>query len=394
MEISTQFECGNGKNIKEISENEFVVETDGSDPKYSFYFNFKIKGDAKQRDVTITVLPDSDYACTNPDLFDDDRPSVLWMRKDKFGWTRMNHAWVFVDKDSFQVEKSRYRIHLRVDPLSEIEVSNMLPLPYSAACSWLRALSDSKPDMVELREVGRSEQDRAILGVLIRDTNASPGGKKKRKILAYAGEHAAEFAGQWAIKGLTEFALSSVPEARDLRKNYEILFIPQSNPDGTVLGKLHNVHQTNLHLDYSFEEGRCRPKSREATALWELALSFKPDICLCVHTFIGPLLSSDPPYEGLYVPSLQCFQDREARQRQELANDHLSWYTEVSYYWGREELMKKTDANTLVSRLASQYGTVGCVFEPNMSVGEPGCARSTLKVLRALLAAFEHREGA
>jgi hypothetical protein len=241
--------------------------------------------------------------------------------------------------------------------------------------------------------VGTSEQDRAILGLLVKDSTIAPGDKKKRRILAFSGEHAAEFAGQWAVKGLIEFALSSVIEAQELRKNWEILFVPQVNPDGNVLGKLHNIQRINLHLDYGQTEGRIRPKSKEARVLWELAAAFKPDICLCVHTFIGPLLSSDPPYEGLYVPAPQCFQDQAARRKQELANDYLRWYTEASHFWGRDELIKKMDQPTLISRLASQYGTVGCIFEPNMSIGEIGCVRDTLKVVRSLVAAFERQGG-
>jgi len=183
-----------------------------------------------------------------------------------------------------------------------------------------------------------------------------------------------------------------VHEAQELRRNWEMLFVPQANPDGNVLGKLHNVNKVNLHLDYCQEEGRLRPKSKEAGALWKRAVSYQPDLCLCVHTFIGPLLSADPPYEGLYVPDLSCFADEEARRRQQRADDHLIWYTDASPFWGRDELLKKTDQDTLVSRLASQQGTMGCVFEPNMSVGETGCKRSMLKVVRALVAGFEPYE--
>jgi hypothetical protein len=391
MEITTQFECGSGKNVREVSKNEFVLETDGSDPRYSFYFYFKVKGDDQRQDVTITLLPDSEYARAEPDLFDDDRPSVLWIRRDKFGWTRMNHHWVFVDRDSFQVEKSRYTIHLRIEPHSEVEVSNMLPLPYSTMCSWLRDVSTSRPDLAQLTDVGSSEQERPILGLRVSEKAAGRGGKSKRRMLAFAGEHAAEFAGQWAMKGLIEFCLSSVAEAQKLREDWEVLFAPQVNPDGNVLGKLHNVYRTNLHLDYGLEQGLVRPKSKEARVLWELAASFEPDICLCAHTFIGPLLSSDPPYEGLIVPAPDCFGDEEAQRRQERANDYLSWYTEVSHFWGREDLLKKADPSSLVSRLSSQFGTVGCIFEPNMSVGEMGCVRNMLKVVRALVAAFEQR---
>ncbi|MGA2974656.1 MAG: M14 family zinc carboxypeptidase [Spirochaetia bacterium] len=389
MEITTEFECGNGKSIREISENQFVIETEGSDPLYSFYFYFKVKGDTRPRNVTITIFPDSTYAKDNPDLFNDDRPSVLWIKKDKFGWTRMNHHWAFQDRESFRVEKSRYHIRLHVDPLSEIEVSNMLPLPYSEMCSWLRTTCGRRPDLLQLVEVGKSEQDRAILGMLLCARDTRPGERGKKKLLVYAGEHAAEFAGQWAVKGMIEFALSSVSEAKNLRKNYEILFIPQVNPDGNVLGRLHNINGINLHLDFGLEEGQCRPKTREAKALWELANSFKPDMCLCLHTFIGPLLSSDPPYEGIYVPPSACFLAEEAMKRQELANDHFCWNTDVSYFWGRDELLKKTDANTVLYRLASDLGTVGCVFEPNMSLGEIGCVRSALKVLQALISPFE-----
>jgi len=388
MEISTDFECGNGKNIKKVSENEFIMETEGSDPSYSFYFYFKIKGDKDEKDVKITVYPDSDFTKDNSELFNDDLPSVLWIRRnDNFGWTRMNQHWSFVGQDTYEVQKSHYVLKLHIKPNAEIEVANMLPLLYSEMNQYVRNIATEKSDMAQLQEVGKSEQNRSIVGIIINDiekTSAS-----KTKFLAYAGEHAAEFAGQWALKGMIEFLTSNVSEAKEMRRNYQFLFIPQVNPDGNVLGLLHNANRVNLHLDYNTEDGVCIQKSKEARVMWQLLESYRPDIVLCVHTFIGPLLSSDPPYEGLVVPPTSCFKNRESRKTQESINEYLSWYTDATYFWGRDQLLKIASENTATYQFAAQYGAVGCLFEPNMSLGERGCIQSSLKVLRALLRGFE-----
>lgn len=390
MEISTDFECGNGKNIKQVSETEFVMETEGSDPSYSFYFYFKIKGDKDGKNVKITVWPDSEFSKDNPELFNDDLPSVLWIRRnDDFGWTRMNQHWSFIGPDTYEVQKSHYLIKLHIEPHAEIEVSNMLPLPYSEMNEYLRNVAALKTDMAQIQEVGKSEQDRSIIGLIINDREITSGSRKR--ILAYAGEHAVEFAGQWALKGMIEFLTSNVSEAKDIRKKYQFLFIPQVNPDGNVLGLLHNANRVNLHLDYNNEDGVCTPKSQEARVMWQLVESYRPDVFLCVHTFIGPLLSSDPPYEGLVVPPTSCFKDSEWGKTQELINEYLSWYTDATYFWGRDQLLKTASENTATYQFAAQYGAVGCLFEPNMSVGERGCIQSALKVLRALLRGVEDK---
>jgi hypothetical protein len=387
MELTTQFECGNGKNIRRIATDEYVLETNGSDPTYSFYFYFRITGDDVARNLQITVLPDSDYAAHNPELFNDDRPSVLWIRRnDRFGWTRMNHHWAFRDGDSFEVEKKRYLIKLHVGPLAVIEVANMLPLPYSQMCDWLQSFVALLGERAEMQQIGQSEEGRAILGVRF------PSAKKKPKLFIYAGEHATEFAGQWGVKGIMEFVSSGVAEAQAIRDKYELLFVPQVNPDGNVHGLLHNINKVNLHLDYAVVDGRCRPRSREAEAVWKLVGSYQPDMHMCLHTFIGPLASSDPPYEGLYVPPPSCFKNPKLAKVQQRINEYLKWYTDATYFWGRDELLKTASEDTALYRFAADHGVLGCTFEPNMSVGETACVRSSLKVLRALLAGFEQAE--
>ena len=390
MEVSSNFECGNGKNIREIGQNQYVLETNGSDPHYSFYFHFKLKGDSQRKDVTVTVLPDPEFAQADPDLFGDDRPTTLWVRRDEFGWTRLTHHWALVENDSFQVEKSRYRIQLRVEPNAEVEISNMLPLPYSEMCGWLKTLAETNPQWFSEVEIGRSEQGRAMMGLLLHDKEHTHRRRKKKTILVFGGEHATEFAGPWSVKGLIEFLASTLPEARDLRERYEIMLAPQVNPDGNVNGTLHNIHRTNLHLDYGPKAAECRPTSREARALWEYACEFKPEICLCLHCFNGPLFGSDPPYEGAYVPSLEVFPDSNSRKKQQAANDHLCWHTDIARFWHWKELLGRTDEVTLVTRLASRNGAVGVVFEPNMSNGVIACARSTVKAFRALISGLEN----
>jgi len=388
MELTSQFECGNGKNIRRISAGEYVLETNGSDPTYSFYFYFRVTGDDEARDLHVTVLPDSEYASRNPELFNDDRPSVLWIRRnDRFGWTRMNQHWTFRDTDGYEVQKSRYSIRLHVAGGAVVDVANMLPLPYSQMCDWLRKYVASQGEQAELQEIGQSEEGRAILAVRLRSRTGKP------RLLVYAGEHATEFAGQWAAKGIMEFLASSVAEARGIRERYDVLFVPQVNPDGNVRGLLHNINKVNLHLDYPVVNGECRPRTREVQALWRLIESYKPDLHICVHTFIGPLASSDPPYEGLYVPPLSCFRDPKRARLQQRINEYLKWYTDATYFWGRDELLKTATDDSALFRFAAHRDVLGCTFEPNMSAGETACVRSSLKVLRALLAGFEQAEG-
>jgi len=57
--VSTDLECGNGKNIRKISDTYFILETDGDQaPGYNYYFCLKLIGESKKESVEVDIYAD------------------------------------------------------------------------------------------------------------------------------------------------------------------------------------------------------------------------------------------------------------------------------------------------------------------------------------------------
>lgn len=380
MLISTEFECGNGKNIRKTGDSQFALETDGEGaPGYNYYFYLRLIGESKKENVRLDVYADQSLGGKKYRNFCEDQAAVLWIKRDKGPWMR------FLD---FSVDNNEcYRISLSVRYNETIYLSNMLPLPYSELSSWIKAFARKHGSCVQLHILGRSSQGRDIYHLRI--TNPRVSEKQKKKILVVAGEHGIETPGLWAVRGIVECLVTSISYAKRLREKYLIDIFPQINPDGNATGRPQkNATNVDIFRDFTDASLDKLPMSQEGKILWTWGEKNQPDICLNFHGWVcGPTcFRGSPPYEGAFVVPLRVYKSEKAKGKQAVVNDYLSWETEALTYRGSFLTLEK---DKFLHQLALKYGTAGCLYEPNMYRGMIDCKRIGVHVLNTVVEAVE-----
>jgi len=381
VRISADFECGNGKNIRKIGDTHFALETDGDEaPGYNYYFYLKLIGESKKENLILDVCVDQSLGQEKYRNLGEDQTAVLWLRKNEGPWMR------FID---FTVQNNNcYRISLSIGPGEIIYLSNMMPFPYSELSSWLEALAKKEKEFTQLYTEGKSSQGRDIYRFRI--TNPKIPEKEKSKILVISGEHGIEAPGLWAVRGIIEYLLTSISCAGHIRDKYIIDIFPQINPDGNVGGKdQKNGAGVDIFRDFSGASSGKLPESKEGRLLWAWIEDNPPDICLDFHGWIsGPTcFRGNPPYQGAYVAPPTAYKTEEAKTRQAIVNDYLSWKTEALTYRNYFLPMKE---NNCLYQLALKYDSVGCLYEPNMYDGIVSCKKTGAHVLDIVIEAVEN----
>jgi len=382
MLISTDCECGNGKNIRKISYNHFALETEGDEaPGYNYYFYLKMVGKSKRKNVELDVYVDQSVGEKKYRKFGTDQPYTLWIKRGKKFWQR------FPEKDFFIINDNCYRISLEIVKDEVVYLSNMLPLPYSEMSSWVRVFIEKHKNYAQLYIPGKSSQGREIYALRITDPKIPK--KDKARVLIISGQHGIESPGLWAVRGITEYLVSSIFYASYLRGKYVIDIFPQMNPDGNIAGRPQkNATGVNIWCDFAGASEGKLPRSQEGRILWTWAEENSPNVCLNFHGWTcGPAcFEGDPPYEGAYVVPLETYKSKRAESMQSVINDYLSWKTGALTYCHSFLNLKK---GNLLYQLALKYGTLGCLYEPNMYGGIVGCQKVGVQVLKTVVEAVE-----
>ena len=60
MKITSDFECGNGKSIRELAPGHFRVDERGEKAPYCKYFCVRIDGDNRPQELKLDIHPDPD----------------------------------------------------------------------------------------------------------------------------------------------------------------------------------------------------------------------------------------------------------------------------------------------------------------------------------------------
>jgi len=377
VRISTDFECGNGKNIRKIGDAHFALETEGDQaPGYNYYFCLKLTGESKKENVRLDIYADQSLGKKD---FGEDLASVLWLKREGRPWMR------FID---FTVQNNNcYRMSLSIDSNETMYLSNMLPFPYSELSLWIKTLAKKEKEFAQLHTQGKSSEGRDICRLRISNPLSSE--KEKKKILIVSGEHGIETPGLWAVRGIIEYLLTSISYAGHIRDEYIIDIFPQVNPDGNARGKdQKNGAGVNITCDFSGASLGKLPKSEEGRLLWAWIEDNPPDICLGFHGWIcGPTcIEGDPPFEGAFMIPLSVHESKKAKTRQAVVNDYLKWKTEALTY---RSFPLKLKEDTFAYQLALKYDTVGLYYEPNMYGGMIPCKKTGAHVLNTVVEAVE-----
>ena len=391
LQITTDFETGNGKNIEKVDENRFRLQVEGDDSGYNYYFGVRVAETAdRPRTLTLEVVPDPDFRDAGEPNFWGNLTTRIWYTKPGMGadgWGQFHHMpeFNFLGEGELELRRERFVIRFQTAPGNSVWLTNMNPLPHSFMTKILTDHAAEHGHLMRMGAIGTSVEGREIHAVELTEGQGA-----KPVVFILSGQHPTEFPGQWAVWGIIRWLTSSVPRAVALRKRYRFHIVPQINPDGNVAG---NPQKNAEGVNLSSAGWKDVCEGGEATGhenrlLWAFLKDRPPILSLNFHGYPGPRAWGSWPCEGCYVPSADDFADKAAAERQRILDDCLLWQTDAgSQYMGMIRL--DPGAGGVCSALARVFGAVGLCYEPLDAKGPWNNMKTGVTVLQTAMNAVE-----
>lgn len=139
-----------------------------------------------------------------------------------------------------------------------------------------------KSPLLTARELGKSEEGRAIPCALLTDPAVS--GAQKQRILIIASQHGSEESGRAIALETISWLLTGSPEAQAVLKALEVAIVPCVSPDGSLLNTYRNAK--DVDIAHTFYADRTAGTS-EGRALEEFAFTFNPEVFVDIHGLAG-----------------------------------------------------------------------------------------------------------
>jgi hypothetical protein len=377
MNLTSDFECGNGKNIVQVAPGHFRLEEAGEKRPYCKYFCVRIDSGDEEGPVRLDVYPD-------PNLGEDGRtgmlehyPSPLWFSQgDPDHWMNVTNRWPGADR----FESDHVSTQVVVPPRSATYVASNVVLPWSRLNAWAGEIA-SRGAVVD--SLGGSFQGRSIPRLHLPCT----GEGAPLRVLVLSGQHPCEHCGPIAACGIAEFLCSAHPQAQAIRRRCDAWIVPMINVDGNVHGRNGwTMEDINPYGDF---QGACDgavPKAAENRLLWPWASQdLRPEISIHFHGYLGKRSFADWPYDGCYVlPEPQKVYDSPRRASQYLAiRDTLFWDTDGLCARQRPGTL---NGESFCWNLARRCGTLPVLYEINHGFhGVQGAKRKGADVFRAVM---------
>lgn len=313
--VEADFECGGGKRLRRIAPDHWRMETSGDQSFFTKYFCVRVTPgpNGAPAKLRLDVYPDSEFGDRGRQYFASHFPSYIWSLSGNWprraatgpaGATALmqgiwgaGERWVPLQNarpDSVVFHDEFLELHVDLSAGKPVYVASNPPYRYSDLVQWCQALAAAHPKRVEVTRLGITPEGREIPLLRLRGSNA------KVRFLVIAGQHPAEHGGVWAAKGLVEYVLSSISEAKLLADGLDLAVMPMMNPDGNVHG-LSGANSQGIDLckEWTGTSKATPPKSAESRLLWEWIRSeFQPDLFLNLHSGLGWRELADPPYDG------------------------------------------------------------------------------------------------
>ena len=152
-------------------------------------------------------------------------------------------TWTLLDKDSYQVlfAGKTLKLNLVVGPQPRyIAAQEVIDNRYYE--QWADELAQLA--YVEKSVLGKSTQDRSIFKLVV----AGPG---KEWVLIVGRQHPPELTGALALMPFVETLLADSDLARQFRQHFNLLIVPNLNPDGVAAGHWrYNMNGVDLNRDW------------------------------------------------------------------------------------------------------------------------------------------------
>lgn len=377
MQVTSDFECGNGKNIQQVSPGHLRLEEAGEKAPYCKYFCVRIDGDEQPEEVRLDIYPDPDMGEEGRAGMMSHYPAPLWWSADGMNhWTHITSRWPGVDE--FTEEKLTTRV---VTPGggASLHVASNVVFAYSKLREWAETMANRGAVADSL---GKSFEGREIPRVHLPCL-----GTPKLTVFVYSGQHPSEHCGPLAACGIAEFLASCHPEAVELRQVCDVWVLPMINVDGNVHGRngwtMENVNPFEDFL--GAYEGQ-KPKATEDRLLWQwLSEDLRPTLSLNFHGYLGARAFADPPYDGCYVLEnpREAYEDPRRAQIYEAAREMLFWDTPGLTAAAGPGIL---GPESLCYNLARACGTLVPFYEINHAFhGVQGAKRKGADVFRAVV---------
>ena len=141
---------------------------------------------------------------------------------------------------------------------------------------FLRALTAAAGPYAKLERIGQSAQGREILALVCDASAAAPRSRAKLRVLMVGSQHgASEAAGCEALLYLARAVL--LGDLQGLLDDFELVLIPNANPDGRELDSSRNGNDININRDYVLLS------QPESCALDAAVLRYAPEVVLDAH---------------------------------------------------------------------------------------------------------------
>lgn len=297
MELTTDFECGGGKRLTQLSEHHWRIEAMGDGSGYDKYFCVQVTAAEDEQPATLTleVLPDAELGEAGANFFASHFPSNIWYSEGDWAkWQPLRNTW----EDAVSFGDARIELRVPVRPGQTLVIATNPPRRYSDMLAWIERQVEAHPGQVERQSLGRSAEGRDI--PIVRECDCAA---DHQRLVVLAGQHPSEHSGNWACEGIVEWLLSPIREAREIGRQFDIAVIPMINPDGNVHGLSGaNAEGINLYPDFTGAANGEAPKATENRLLWRwLSEEFQPEVLLHFHGYMGWRRFSTPPGDGMYL---------------------------------------------------------------------------------------------
>ena len=151
---------------------------------------------------------------------------------------------------------------------------------YADVCDHLDGLAAES--VVEVREIGRSVQDRPIRAAILTDRSAPD--DDKQHVLIVASQHGSEESGRAMAMATMDFLVAGEDEAAEILRKQVVAFVPCVNPDGAVANNGKNADGDDIAHTWAYDAPAA---TVEARALEEFAAGFIPDVSVDIHGRAG-----------------------------------------------------------------------------------------------------------
>ena len=378
FELDTNMPCGRAKDLATAGDDHFRFFMP-ADEDYMAYWCVRLQRTGAAPVCRIDILPDPAYAGRR------DEQEVPWSYKARIGcrlcirregrWQRAPAQEDTAAPASLAANwlPDHLEVDVRLSPGEEVILCNTIPWPYDEAAAFLRQTGRRRPDLASVETIGRSVEGREILALSIGDASLPAA-------LAVAGEHATEFAGQHAVRGIIDFLTSDRPLPTELLRRLRFLVVPQVNPDGNVHGWLKfNAAGANLCECYSDEELADAARVPEARALLAWADAARPVLVLNFHG--GTWLVGNPPHHWATRVPPERHPSREGANRQRAVDAAIVEGTDGASRSGR--LLESTGCCIHNRMAAERWYAAGVCYEPELNDGVADCMRAGVRVIQA-----------